>query len=281
MNDLTLVFPQWQGSIDNMALFDGAHELADKIKGLPAISKIGIPPLKKLELSGAIAGREDIVSQLRSACEVLKNENPERILLLGGDCSTETAPVSWMNENHGDNLALVWFDAHPDLNTPQTSKSGRMQGMALSAILGNCGEEITSVMYKPLNPRQVFCAGVRVFDPPELDYMISNQMTFFSPGELERDPAWLAKSIRAAGFSKAYIHLDVDAVDPCGFPHGKTLPPAGLPFGDIMKIIKELQNSMKICGLGITEFHPGNEHGIEKIRMLIERTLSEFLITEK
>lgn len=278
MKDVTLVFPQWQGSIDNISLYDGAYELVDNIQGLPAISEIEVPPLRSLEISNSIAGKEDIVSQLSSACKVLDTANPERILLLGGDCSTETAPVTWLNHKFTDQMALIWFDAHPDLNTPQTSKSGRMQGMALSAILGKCGNEITKVIHKPLDPRQVFCAGIRVFDPPELEFMAKNKVLFYSPGELERDPAWLAKQISKAGFKKVYIHLDVDAVSPMGFPHSKPSPPAGLLFANVLAIIEEIKSRLDICGLGITEFHPGNERGIAKARQLIESTLNNFLM---
>ncbi|CCO22562.1 arginase family protein [Maridesulfovibrio hydrothermalis] len=280
MKDLTLVFPQWQGAIDNMALFDGAVLLAENIPGLPAVSTVEIPPLKALKTCDSIAGKGDIVSQLGSACKTIKTENPDRILLLGGDCSTETGPVSWMNEKYSDRLALIWFDAHPDLNTPLTTKSGRMQGMALSAILGNGGMDITKTMFKPLMPRQVFCAGVREFDPPELDFITENKIPFFGPGELERDPAWLAKQICKAGFSKVYIHIDVDAINPMGFPHSKPSPPAGLPFGRTLKMIEEIKNRLDICGLGLTEFHPGNERGVEKVQELIITALDGFLLGE-
>jgi len=277
LKDITLVFPQWQGSIDNMSLYDGAYELADNIQGLPAISEIEVSPFKKLAISNSIAGKKDIFNQLNLACDAAKSANPDRILLLGGDCSTEIAPVTWLNEKYLDELALIWFDAHPDLNTPQTSKSGRMQGMALSAIMGNCGSEVVEAMCKPLLPRQVFCAGVRVFDPPELEFIARKKISFFSPGELERDPAWLGKQISEAGFKKVYIHLDVDAISPMGFPHSKPSPPAGLLFANVLAMIEEIKNRLTICGLGITEFHPGNERGIAKARLLIEKTLDNFL----
>ena len=277
MKDITLVFPQWQGSIDNEALYKGALVLADGINGLPSVQQVPTAPFRELEAGGDIAGKDDIIKQLQEAVRTLEREQSDRVLLLGGDCSTETGPVSWMARKHGENLALIWFDAHPDLNTPASSKSGRLQGMALSAILGNAGEEITETMVKPLSPRQVFCAGTRTFDPPELQFIVNSKMPFFGPGELERDPAWLAKQITKAGFSRVYIHLDVDAINPMGFNHGKPAPPAGLPFGNVLKIIEELAQKAEICGLGITEFHPGSERGIEKAATLIEKALPDFI----
>lgn len=277
MKDITLVFPQWQGSIDNEALYEGALALADGIPGLPAAHTVETAPFKKLKHSGPIAGQDEIVRQLKNAVEILEQENPDRILLLGGDCGTEVAPVSWMSRQHNEDLALIWFDAHPDLNTPASSQSGRFQGMALSAILGNCGPEINSAMGKPLQPNQVFCAGARTFDPAELEVIVRNKMPFYGPGELERDPAWLAKQIQEAGFSKVYIHLDVDAINPIGFAHGKPSPPAGLLFSNVLKIIEEVSKNLDICGMGITELHPGSERGIEKAAQLIEKTLHDFL----
>ncbi|WP_320007416.1 arginase family protein [Maridesulfovibrio sp.] len=277
MKDITLVFPQWQGSIDNEALYHGAFALAEGIHGLPSVQQVPTAPFRELEPGGDIAGKNDIIRQLHEVASILEREQPDRILLLGGDCSTETGPVSWMSRKHGKNLALIWFDAHPDLNTPASSKSGRLQGMALSAVLGNAGKEITETMFEPLHPGQVFCAGTRTFDPPELEFIVSRKIPFFGPGELERDPAWPAKQITKAGFSKVYIHLDVDAVNPMGFKHGKPAPPAGLPFGNILQIIEEVGRRTEICGLGITEFHPGSERGIEKAATLIEKTLPGFI----
>ncbi|MFW5501019.1 MULTISPECIES: arginase family protein [unclassified Maridesulfovibrio] len=277
MKDLTLVFPQWQGSIDNEALHKGAYALAEGIRNLPAVTTVKIEPFRKLKAGGSIAGQDEIVQQLKNALSIIEQAKPERVLLLGGDCGTELAPVSWMSRKHGDKMALIWFDAHPDLNTPTTSKSGRFQGMALSAILGNAGPEINTAMFDPLNSGQVFLAGTRSFDPPELEFIVRNKITFFGPGELERDPAWLGKQIKKAGFSKVYIHLDVDAVDPLGFGHGKPTPPAGLKFGNVLRIIEEVNSRLDICGIGITEFHPGNERGIEKAALLIEKTLHGFI----
>ncbi|WP_419784145.1 arginase family protein [Maridesulfovibrio sp.] len=277
MKDITLVFPQWQGSIDNEALYEGALALADGINGLPSVQQVPTAPFREITPGGNIAGKDDIIKQLQEVNNILEQKQPDRVLLLGGDCSTEIGPVSWMSRKHGDSLALVWFDAHPDLNTPASSKSGRLQGMALSAVLGNAGNEITETMFKPLLPKQVFCAGTRTFDPPELEFIVRNKMPFFGPGELERDPAWLATQITEAGFSKVYIHLDVDAVNPIGFNHGKPSPPAGLLFGNILKIIEEVGNKAQICGLGITEFHPGSERGTEKAATLIEKSLPGFI----
>ncbi len=196
MKDITLVFPQWQGSIDNEALHKGAYALAEGIEGLPAVTTVVTEPFSKLDPGGTIAGKDSIVQQLQNALSTLEQANPERVLLLGGDCGTELAPVSWMSRKHGDKMALIWFDAHPDLNTPKTSNSGRFQGMALSAILGNAGSEINTAMFNPLNSGQVFLAGTRAFDPPELEFIVRNKITIFGPGELERDPAWLGEQIK-------------------------------------------------------------------------------------
>ncbi|TIH17343.1 arginase family protein [Marinifilum sp. JC120] len=277
MKDITLVFPQWQGSIDNEALYEGAFALTDGIPGIPSPQTVETAPFKEITSGAPLAGKSEIIKQLQNACAILEQENPDRILLLGGDCGTETGPVSWMSRKHGQKLALIWFDAHPDLHTPTTSQSGRFQGMALSAILGNAGPEITEVMLTPLHPIQIFCAGVRTFDPPELDFIINSKISFFGPEELERNPEWLAKQIQETGFSKVYIHLDVDAVNPIGFAHGKPSPSAGLHFSNLLKMIEEVGKRMDICGLGITEFHPGSERGIEKAAMLIEKALPGFL----
>ncbi|WP_320170972.1 arginase family protein [Maridesulfovibrio sp.] len=278
--DLTLVFPQWQGSIDNIALYDGALELAGKITGLPALRKVNVPPYYELEKGSGIVGKEDIVRQLIEARSILEKDDPDRILLLGGDCSTEAAPVSWLNRKFGNDLALVWFDAHPDLNNPRSSISGRFQGMALAALLGQTGRELDEAMCGSIKSGQIFCAGQQIFDPHEMDVLTKEKIRIFSPGELEIDPSWLAKQIRRSGFGRVYIHLDVDAVNPMGFPHGKKTLPAGISFNHLLAMIEYMDDNLEICGLGITEFHPGSERGIKKAEQLIRKTLNNFIKSE-
>lgn len=94
---------------------------------------------------------------------------------------------------------------------------------------------------------------------------------------LEQSPSRLARWIMQAGFSNVFIHLDVDAINPLDFPHSKPCPPQGLSFNCLLKIVEELNIMFKVVGLGITEFHPGNEKGIATASRLIDKALPNFL----
>ncbi|SQC36362.1 arginase [Helicobacter fennelliae] len=57
--------------------------------------------------------------QTKSALQILRDKNPDRILTLGGECATSIAPFSYLADKYkGDCVALIWLDAHPDLGLP-------------------------------------------------------------------------------------------------------------------------------------------------------------------
>src|SRR5690242_20241794 len=91
---------------------------------------------------------------------VLASELPERPLVLGGCCCSHVGAVEGLSARH-DRLALIWIDAHGDLNTPETSPSGNEWGMPLRMIVASGA----------VRPTDVALLGVRDLDPPERDFI--------------------------------------------------------------------------------------------------------------
>jgi arginase len=86
-----------------------------------------------LEPSGTTAGirhYEAILENARAVKALLLAEDPESIFLIGGECSTELMPVSFLRHKYGEDLAVLWFDAHADLNVGVESPSGNIQIIA-------------------------------------------------------------------------------------------------------------------------------------------------------
>ncbi|MFC5184735.1 arginase family protein [Actinomadura harenae] len=226
--------PQWQGSSSPTAprLVEGAAWITWLIGRVPSLaredvvfSKVHVPP-------GATLA--ETASRVR---DVLPEDG--LTVTVGGDCGVELEPVAAAARRHGERLAVVWFDAHGDLNTPESSPSGAFHGMVLRTLLGDGPEEL--VPPTPLKPSQVALSGVRALDLGERDFICDNR--FASVDALPGD-------------SVLYLHIDLDVLDglaSVGFPE-----PGGLSPGDLLSQVEELSARHRVVGLGITEYAPAD-----------------------
>jgi arginase family enzyme len=163
---------------------------------------------------------------------------PERPLVLGGDCCAHIGAVEGLAARQ-DRFALVWLDAHGDLNTPQTSPSGDTWGMPLRMIL-DAGA---------VAPDDVALVGARALDPPEEEYLATS-------GVHTGDDA-VARAL--AGVACAYVALDADVVEPSEL--AVFMPePGGLSADDVEAILRDVERRASVLGAGFTglSFEPTN-----------------------
>lgn len=93
------------------------------------------------ETEKGISSRRVILKQTKAALEKLREKAPDRIVTLGGDCSVSVVPFTYLAEKYPGEVAIVWIDAHPDVNLPYDEYEG-YHAMALTACLGMGDEEI-------------------------------------------------------------------------------------------------------------------------------------------
>jgi arginase family enzyme/very-short-patch-repair endonuclease len=230
-----LEVPQWQGSGSPNArrLADGAAALATMI---PADRRVRVAVTDSLP---------DNLAAIRAA----RPEPP--VVTVGGDCGVEVAPIEAALATHGDDLAVVWFDAHGDLNTPASSPSGAFHGMVLRTLLGTGPAEM--LPRHILKPSQVVLAGVRSLDPAEKEYVEETGMAHVEVAALGSLPA----VVEATGARAVYIHIDLDVLDPAEFASVGTPEPAGVTAARLAATVRDLIDRFPVAGVGITEYEPG------------------------
>lgn len=161
---------------------------------------------------------------------------PARPLVLGGCCCAHVGAVRGLAERRG-RLAVVWLDAHGDLNTPETSPSGNEWGMPLRMLLD--GEVV--------RPEDVALVGARSLDPPESAYLAETGID-----------ADVARAL--AGADGVYVALDVDVLDPelvpCFVPE-----PGGLGFAQVEDVLRDAAARADVVGAGLTGLLPQAEAG--------------------
>lgn len=185
------------------------------------------------------------VREISNACEELATEVETILaadqlpLVLGGDHSIAIGSVAGAAsyyKKQEQTLGLIWFDAHADMNTPESTPSGNIHGMPLSALLGYGTPELVNVAgFAPkLDPRLVAHVGARDIDPGERELIKKLGVRFFTMREIDERgmSACMDEAIRIAsgGTAGYFVTFDVDALDPGDAPGSGTLVRGGLTY---------------------------------------------------
>lgn len=174
---IRLVYPQWQGGIINSWFPDlpendasRGYFLGAQILNLlaPKSSQQTVEVPVSLEIGerkteNGITDRKAIVRQTRAALEKINENNPDRIVTLGGECSVSVPPFTYLAAKYPDNTAIIWMDAHPDINLPGDEYTG-YHAMALTACLGIGDEEIVRLLPGKVSADKTLLVGLRTWE---------------------------------------------------------------------------------------------------------------------
>jgi arginase len=265
MTRLNLLYPEWQstGAI-GVAKYEGARLLA---KRMPQLSfeevKVDAPPA---DFHDAPAGDEHILNyaavmqQMQRGREVVAAHNPDAIFTVGGTCAVSIAPASWLNAKHAGDLAMLWFDAHGDLNTPQSSPSARFHGMPLRVLMGEGHPATTALPFSSFKPGQVAVFGARDLDPPEAQFIKDNSVKLLAESGWTMQAADAMASMKQRGFTRAYIHCDLDVLDPTEFPFCAVPAANGITLHELLMCFSAAAQRFQIAGFALTAFKPQPQH---------------------
>jgi arginase len=175
---------------------------------------------------------------------------PERPLVLGGCCCSHIGAVEGLAARQ-DRLSLIWFDAHGDLNTPETSPSGNLWGMPLRMLLDSGAVEADDVAL----------VGARNLDPPEEQYIAAGGIHLGEEG--------IARALE--GSNCTYVAFDMDVLEPSEafvfMPE-----PGGLSLEEAERLLRAIDARTNVLGAGITgaTFEPANVEPISRLTAALE-----------
>jgi len=269
---LRLVWPQWQGAgRDNVAALlpevplerarlgylVGAQTLQAILP--PHSGPTEIVPVSREDSgegsTGGIESRSAVVASLVQAQQAIARHDPERILTLGGECSVSVAPFTALAKKYGDDLAVVWIDSHPDVDTADTSYDG-YHAMALSTIVGQGDRAITGTLPATVDPSRVAIAGLHDWTEDAYPNVAKWGITTFAPDDLRSTSDPLIGWLDAMGVSKVAIHFDVDVVDSDEVVLGLGKVPGGLSSRDVGRIVDDISRAADVVGVTVAEFIP-------------------------
>jgi arginase family enzyme len=167
---------------------------------------------------------------------------PVRPLVLGGCCCSHIGAVEGLAARH-ERLGVIWFDAHGDLNTPETSPSGNEWGMPLRMILD----------HGAVDAQDVALIGARNLDPPEAAFIAAAGIHDSIEPVLEHVDC-------------VYVALDVDVLEPSEL--SVFMPePGGPTLADVERLLVELRERGTVVGAGLTGLAP-DPANVEKLERL-------------
>jgi arginase len=221
---------------------------------LPAASTrvVDVPMEAGDELGSGLA-RLGSLQLVRERTLAVLADVPDWALAVGGDCGIALAPVEHALSGTGGDLAVVWFDAHPDLNTLQSSPSGAFSGMVLRTLLGDGVDALVPTV--PLAADRLVLAGVRSVDDGEDAFIAGAGIARVGVGELE---IGLVPAVEKTGAASVYLHIDLDVLDPAELAGIPEPVPFGLSVAELVQAIRAVKARFRIAGASIAGFSPAS-----------------------
>jgi arginase len=208
------------------------HEVSAELPAGPAWERLAV-------LYRAVAGA---VAAVRAA--------GNRPLVMSGDCTTALGIVAGL-QDADPGIGIVWFDAHGDVQTPETTASGYLAGMPLRLLTGYApGLIAASLGLRPVPEHAIVLAGARDLDPPEVSYLAGAQI-----GRAE------VSALDAAGLPAGplYVHVDLDVLDPAEVPGLRYPVPGGPTAAELAAALRLLAGTGRVVGIGLAcTWRPGS-----------------------
>ncbi|MBO4246544.1 arginase [Halomicrobium sp. IBSBa] len=245
--------------------------LADQLEstGIECVDygDVTVPRPEELEpvANESVDGRAKYLAETEVVCERVASavdstaSAGEFPLVLGGDHSIAIGTVAGTT---ADDIGIVWFDAHADYNTPQTTPSGNVHGMSLAAILGTGSFDGSEWAHAPnVDPANVALVGLRNLDEGERRHIRESPVTAYTMSDIDdrgvTDVVESALAVASSAADGLHVSLDMDWLDPNEAPGVGTPVRGGVSYREAHVAMEYVANcSTELCSMEIVEVNP-------------------------
>jgi arginase len=196
------------------------------------------------ELPGTEIARTFAVNRALAEIVAAATAAGETPIVLAGNCNSCLGTVAGTRSQV---KSVVWFDGHPDLDTPETSTNGFFGGMALAALTGSCWQALCASIpgYRPVPPNRVTLVGTRHLSGVEEQAITSGGITRVEASALD-DP-------REGGI---YLHVDLDVLDPAVAPANPWAAADGLAPDELVEAVRRVSGNRHVTAVALTAYDP-------------------------
>ncbi|MEY7848047.1 arginase [Natrarchaeobius sp. A-rgal3] len=234
-------------------------------------------------------GDAKFLREIEDVCTRLANRVAETLaagefpLVLGGDHSVAIGSMN--GSSREANLGAIWFDAHADLNTPETSPSGNVHGMPLGALLGrDVFGEMPWAHAPAVREDAIAYVGLRSIDERERELVRNSEMTAFTMADIdERGMTAVvedALAVATDGTDGVHVSLDLDWLDPSAAPGVGTPVRGGVTYREAHAALEAVSRRHDRDGvlrsMDVVEVNPILDERNETATLAAELTASAF-----
>jgi arginase len=236
------------------------------------------------------------LKEIRHTCEAVRDEVDKTLgegampVVLGGDHSIAMGTIAGVSRHYrkkDERVGLIWFDAHGDMNTPETSPSGNIHGMPLAVALG-IGEKTLVGLAGGDEPMvegaRAAVVGLRDVDPAEKENIRESGIGAFTMRDIDERGmrAVMEEAIKRATSGTAGMHIsfDLDGIDPDYAPGVGTAAPGGLSYREAHLAMEMLFDTGKVLSAEFVEVNPILDHrnttaklGVELLASLLGKKI--------
>lgn len=270
-----LLFPQWQGG-NNPDYHFGAELLACIVPKSATAETIRVPVMEAMDqalaLENGVKGETQLLEQLDAAAEILEKSNPDKVIVLGGDCAVSQAPFDYLNGKYGGKLGVLWLDAHPDVALIE--EAVHAHEMVLGNLLGRGAPHFAGKVKHPIEASHVMFAGL-IYDELRSGDQDVNRLNlrYADPASLREDSQPILDWVAENGIEHIAVHFDLDVLSPRDFrsiyPAEPYLESFGAAIGEltlaqVVRVLTDISREADIVGLTIAEHLPWDAFNLRK-----------------
>lgn len=183
-------------------------------------------------------------------------------LVIGGDHSIGLGSLAGVCRAH-DNFAVIWVDAHGDINTQETSESGNVHGMSLAKSMELGNSDITDIYFKgkKVTNENVFIVGARDLDPGEYDFIKANNLHVYTTKRIKEKGIEhvineVLQDLSDRNIDTIHLSFDIDFIDAKFVPGTGTAVENGPSIEDAKTALKMLAETNLVKSMDFVELNP-------------------------
>lgn len=271
---IRLKIPQWQGG-NNPTYSLGSDLLSFLVPKNLEQKEITVPipeyeePLVK---ENGVTAQSIVAENVSETMAIIQEEAPDKIITLGGDCLVSQAPFDYLHGKYGEELGIIWIDAHPDISTPDTFFNEH--AMVLGNLLNDGDPVLAEKVQHPFAAKDVLYVGLQkpttdeevILERLGLDYQVQDQERI-TPAEIKE---WLKEQ----QFTKVVVHFDLDVLDPKEFRMLYFAEPGVTDYSaeagkmsllEVKETMEAIAEQSEIVGLTVAELLPWDVRNLKNL----------------
>lgn len=264
---LRLIAPDWQAGAKEEYYFGAQMLAALAPKGEDQVEykvPVATPTGAQLKDENGVTEQMATVANVENAQAIIRKVQPERIITLGGNCLVSEAPFDYLHGQYGDELGIIWFDAHPDISTPEMFN--HEHAMVLANLMQKGDPAHNKLVTHPFAPKDILYLGLQPLTPEEVPQMEKLGLSYTIQEKGMLDNKEIRSWIENNNFKKLAVHWDLDVLDPSDY-HSLYFNEPEVPmfvgsscgrekFRAVAEKMLALQEMADIVGFTVAEYLP-------------------------